>query len=171
MIKIQKLRNNIPVIYEDVPGMKSTSFGIFVKMGSALETKENNGISHVIEHMLFKGTSKHNVKELADIMSDYGGGINAYTAKEVTSFYGRVLNEDVESAFELMAEMLFDSVFGEKELSKEKHVIIDEIDLYDDSAEDVCHELLQKKIWKNTLNDLKNSCENLPNFVNHIWKR
>lgn len=150
MIKIQKLRNNIPVIYEDVPGMKSTSFGIFVKMGSALETKENNGISHVIEHMLFKGTSKHNVKELADIMSDYGGGINAYTAKEVTSFYGRVLNEDVESAFELMAEMLFDSVFGEKELSKEKHVIIDEIDLYDDSAEDVCHELLQKKIWKNS---------------------
>lgn len=150
MIKIQKLRNDIPVIYEDVPGMKSTSFGIFVKMGSALETKENSGISHVIEHMLFKGTSGHNVKELADIMSDYGGGINAYTAKEVTSFYGRVLNEDVESAFELMAEMLFDSVFGDKELAKEKHVIIDEIDLYDDSAEDVCHELLQKKVWKNS---------------------
>ncbi len=150
MIQIQKLKNNIPVIYEEIRGMKSISFGIFVKMGSALENKADNGISHVIEHMLFKGTSKHNVKELADIMSDFGGGINAYTAKEVTSFYGRVLNEDVESAFELMAEMLFDSVFDEKELSKEKRVIIDEIDLYDDSAEDVCHELLQKKIWRDS---------------------
>ncbi len=150
MIQIRKLRNNIPVIYEEIRGMKSISFGIFVKMGSALENKTNNGISHVIEHMLFKGTSKHNVKELADIMSDFGGGINAYTAKEVTSFYGRVLNEDAQSAFELMAEMLFDSEFGEKELSREKHVIIDEIDLYDDSAEDVCHELLQKKIWRDS---------------------
>lgn len=150
MIKIQKLRNDIPVIYEEVTEQKSTSFGIFVKMGSALEDKTTNGISHVIEHMLFKGTLKHNVKELADIMSDLGGTINAYTAKEVTSFYGRVLNEDLEQSLGLMAEMLFESVFAQKELSKEKNVIIDEIDLYDDSAEDLCHELLQKKIWKNS---------------------
>ena len=150
MIKIQKLGNDIPVIYEEVKGMKSTSFGIFVKMGSALENKENNGISHVIEHMIFKGTDKHNVKELADIMSDLGGTINAYTAKEVTSFYGRVLNEDFEQSLMLMAEMMFESSFSEKELSKEKHVILDEIDLYDDTPEDLCHELLQKKIWKNS---------------------
>ena len=150
MIKVEKLRNGIPVIYEEVKGMKSTSFGIFVKMGSALEHKENNGISHVIEHMIFKGTDKHNVKELADIMSDLGGTINAYTAKEVTSFYGRVLNEDFEQSLMIMAEMMFESSFNEKELSKEKHVILDEIDLYDDTPEDLCHELLQKKIWKNS---------------------
>lgn len=150
MIKVQKLGNDIPIIYEEVRGMKSTSFGIFVKMGSALENKENNGISHVIEHMIFKGTDKHNVKELADIMSDLGGTINAYTAKEVTSFYGRVLNEDFEQSLMLMAEMMFESSFDEKELSKEKHVILDEIDLYDDTPEDLCHELLQKKIWKNS---------------------
>lgn len=150
MIKIQKLRNDIPVICEEMPGMKSVSFGIFVKMGSALENKENNGISHVIEHMIFKGTGKHNVKELADIMSDLGGNINAFTAKEETSFYGRILSEDFDKTMELMAEMLFDSSFNDKDLAKEKHVIIDEIDLYDDSAEDLCHELLQKKIWKNS---------------------
>ena len=150
MIQILKLRNDIPVICEVMPEMKSVSFGIFVKMGSALENKENNGISHVIEHMIFKGTKKHNVKELADIMSDLGGNINAYTAKEVTSFYGRVLTEDMEAAMELMAEMLFNSSFNEKDISKEKHVVIDEIDLYDDSAEDLCHELLQKKVWKNS---------------------
>ncbi|MGN0374182.1 MAG: M16 family metallopeptidase [Butyrivibrio sp.] len=147
MIRVWNLKNNIPVIYEEVPGMKSTSFGIFVKMGSSLEDKSNNGISHVIEHMLFKGTGKHDVKELADIMSDLGGTINAYTAKEVTSFYGRVLNEDLDRSMELMAEMLFESSFDDKELSKEKHVILDEIDLYEDSPEDLCHELLQKKIW------------------------
>ncbi len=150
MIKVKKLGNDIPVIYEEVKGMKSTSFGIFVKMGSALENKETNGISHVIEHMIFKGTDKHNVKELANIMSDLGGTINAYTAKEVTSFYGRVLNEDFRQSLMLMAEMMFESSFEEKELSKEKHVILDEIDLYDDTPEDLCHELLQKKIWKNS---------------------
>lgn len=150
MIQIKNLKNNIPVICEVMPEMKSVSFGIFVKMGSALENKDNNGISHVIEHMIFKGTGKHNVKELADIMSDLGGNINAYTAKELTSFYGRVLTEDIEKTIELMADMLFNSSFNDKDLSKEKHVIIDEIDLYDDSAEDLCHELLQKKVWKNS---------------------
>lgn len=150
MIKIQKLRNDIPVICEEMPGMKSVSYGIFVKMGSALENKENNGISHVIEHMIFKGTRKHNVKELADIMSDLGGNINAFTAKEETSFYGRILSEDFDKTMELMAEMLFNSSFNEKDLAKEKHIIIDEIDMYDDSAEDLCHELLQKKVWKNS---------------------
>ena len=150
MVKTEKLRNDIQLIYEEVPGTKSVSFGIFVKMGSALENKENNGISHVIEHMIFKGTSKYSVKEMADIMSDFGGNINAYTSKENTVFYGRVLTEDFEKSIELMGQMLFDSSFNEKELTKEKHVILDEIDLYDDSAEDLCHELLQKKVWKNS---------------------
>lgn len=150
MVKIGKLRNEIPLIYEEVPGLKSVSFGVFVKMGSALENRDNNGISHVIEHMIFKGTSKYTVKEMADIMSDLGGNINAYTSKENTVFYGRVLNEDFENAISLMGQMLLDPSFDEKELAKEKHVILDEIDLYDDSAEDLCHELLQKKVWKNS---------------------
>ncbi len=150
MVQIQKLSNNIPVIYEHIAGMRSTAFGIFVKMGSAAESKEENGISHVIEHMLFKGTDRHNARQLADIMSDVGSNINAYTAKEVTAFYGRVLNEDIECSVDILSEMLTASSFNEKELSKEKHVILDEIDLYEDSAEDLCHELLQKKIWKDS---------------------
>ena len=158
MVKTEKLRNDIQLIYEEVPGTKSVSFGIFVKMGSALENKENNGISHVIEHMIFKGTSKYSVKEMADIMSDFGGNINAYTSKENTVFYGRVLMEDFEKSIELMREMLFDSSFDEKELAKEKHVILDEIDLYDDSAEDLCHELLQKKVLMYKKPEILNGC-------------
>lgn len=150
MVQIQRLGNDIPVIYEYIPGLRSSAFGIFIRAGSAYETKENNGISHVIEHMLFKGTLNHNAGELADIMTELGSNINAYTAKEVTSVYGRVLNEDFETAVQIVSEIIYNSAFDIKELKKEKRVILDEIDLYDDSPEDLCHELLQKEIWKDS---------------------
>ncbi len=147
MVQILKLSNEIPVIYEYMADRRSTAFGVFVKMGSAVETQEENGISHFIEHMLFKGTSTYSSKELADIMSDLGGDINAYTAKELTSYYGRVLNEDFDQAIKIMSSMLLDSSFEKDEIEKEKSVIIDEIELYEDSPEEMCHEILQKYIW------------------------
>lgn len=150
MIQIKKLTNNIPVIFEPIDRLRLVSFGIYVKMGSAGENSKNNGISHVIEHMLFKGTEEKSARELADIMTDLGGNINAYTAKEHTSYYGTVLNQDFYKAMKLMGEMFKYPAFNQKEFSREKHVIIDEIDMYDDSAEDLCHELLQKKIWKDS---------------------
>lgn len=148
MVKIQKLSNGIPVLYEYMTQRKSTAIGVFVKMGSAFENQETNGISHFIEHMLFKGTTRHSAKELADIMSVLGSDLNAYTAKESTAYYGRVLNEDLDLTVEILGEMMMESAFDEKEVAKEKNVILDEIDLYDDSPEDLCHELLQKHIWK-----------------------
>ena len=150
MIQIKKLKNNITVIYESMDYLRAVSFGIYVKIGSAAENRDNNGISHVIEHMLFKGTQYKSAKDLADIMSDLGGNINAYTAKEHTSYYGSVLNEDFECAMELLGDMIVNPAFGRKELAREKHVILDEIDMYDDSAEDLCHELLQKKVWNDS---------------------
>ena len=147
MTVIHRLTNNIPVIIENLPGARSITFGVYVGSGSQNETSANNGVAHAIEHMLFKGTEKYNAGQLADIMTELGGGINAYTSKENTVFYGKVLPEDFERALGVMADMLFNSVFDSKEFSKEKGVIIDEIDSYDDSAEDMCHELLQKRVW------------------------
>lgn len=146
--KIQRLSNNIPVIVEEMPYLRSVTLGVYIGSGSANENKENNGIAHAIEHMLFKGTAKHSASELADIMTEMGGGINAYTSKENTVFYGKVLTAEFEAAAALLAEMIKESQISAKELAKEKHVIIDEIDSYDDSAEDMCHELLQKMVWK-----------------------
>ena len=147
MTVIHRLTNNIPVIIENLPGARSVTFGVYVGSGSQNETAAGNGVAHAIEHMLFKGTDKYNAGQLADIMTELGGGINAYTSKENTVFYGKVLPEDFERALTVMADMLFNSVFDSKEFSKEKGVIIDEIDSYDDSAEDMCHELLQKRVW------------------------
>mgnify|MGYP000755767868 CR=1 FL=1 len=148
MTAIHRLTNNIPVIIENLPGARSITFGVYVGSGSQNETALNNGAAHAIEHMLFKGTDKYSAGQLADIMTELGGGINAYTSKENTVFYGKVLPEGFERALSVMSDMLFNSVFDLKEFSKEKGVIIDEIDSYDDSAEDMCHELLQKRVWK-----------------------
>lgn len=148
MTVIHRLTNNIPVIIENLSGLRSITFGVYVCSGSQNETIKNNGVAHAIEHMLFKGTKKYGAKELADIMTELGGGINAYTAKENTVFYGKVLPEDFKRALTIMSDMLLNSVFDSKEFVKEKGVIIDEIDSYDDSAEDMCHELLQKCVWK-----------------------
>ena len=137
MTVIHRLTNNIPVIIENLPGARSVTFGVYVGSGSQNETAAGNGVAHAIEHMLFKGTDKYNAGQLADIMTELGGGINAYTSKENTVFYGKVLPEDFERALTVMADMLFNSVFDSKEFSKEKGVIIDEIDSYDDSAEDM----------------------------------
>jgi Zn-dependent M16 (insulinase) family peptidase len=127
---------------------------VYVGSGSQNETALNNGAAHAIEHMLFKGTDKYSAGQLADIMTELGGGINAYTSKENTVFYGKVLPEDFERALSVMSDMLFNSVFDPKEFSKEKGVIIDEIDSYDDSAEDMCHELLQKRLLKQTKSEI-----------------
>ncbi len=148
MTAVQRLSNNIPVIVETIPGTRSITFGVYIGSGSQNENAQNNGVAHAIEHMLFKGTDKYSASELADIMTELGGGVNAYTSKENTVFYAKVLPEDFERAAGLVADMLKNSLIDHREFCKEKHVIIDEIDSYDDSAEDMCHELLQKMVWK-----------------------
>ena len=144
--QIRKLSNNIPLIAEEIPYIKNVTFGVYVCSGSSNETAEINGVAHAIEHMMFKGTKNYSGPMLADIMTDLGGGINAYTSKENTVFYGKVLAEDFELSIGILSDMFRNSLFDTKEFAKEKSVIIDEIDSYDDSAEDMCHELLQKEV-------------------------
>lgn len=148
MIKCCTLSNNIKVVYEQIPYLRSVSIGIWVNVGSSNETKETNGISHVIEHMLFKGTKTKSAKEIADITACLGGNLNAFTSKECTSYYIRTLDKHLFKAIELIADMLINSAIDSKELEKEKCVILDEIDMYEDSPEDMVHEILQKEVWR-----------------------
>ena len=134
---------------ETMPYLRSAALGIWVKVGSSNENEKNNGISHIIEHMLFKGTTTRNAKQIADEMARIGGDINAYTSKECTSFYAVTLDEHLSVAIDILGDMLNNSLIDEKALKKEKGVIIEEIDMYDDSPEDLVHEMLQLKVWDN----------------------
>ncbi len=147
MINRKKLSNGITVVLETMPYLRSAAFGVWVKVGSSNENEKNNGISHIIEHMLFKGTKNRSAKQIADDMARIGGDINAYTSKECTSFYAVTLDEHLSIAIEIIGDMLINSLIDEKALTKEKGVIIEEIDMYDDSPEDLVHEMLQMKIW------------------------
>lgn len=144
----RKLSNGITVVLEPMDYLNTVAFGVWVKVGSRNETKENNGIAHVIEHMLFKGTTKRTSRQIADDMAKIGGNVNAYTTKECTSYYTTTLAEHLPNAIEIISDMINHSTFEEEALEKEKGVIIEEIDMYDDSPEDLVHEMLQKEIWK-----------------------
>ena len=148
MVKVKELSNGIPVVLEDMDYLRTVSFGVWVRVGSAFETKESNGMSHFLEHMFFKGTNKRTAKKLADDMAVIGGNLNACTCKEYTNFYVTTLDEHVHSAVEIVSDMLTSSRFDEDDFEKEKSVILEEIMMYDDSPEDVVHECLQKTVWK-----------------------
>lgn len=149
MIKTLELKNGIRVVLEPMEHLSTVAFGVWVKVGSVNETPENNGISHVIEHCLFKGTKNRTAKQLADEISAIGDQLNAFTGKECTAFYGVTLTEYLPKMMELLGDMLQNSTFEEEPLQKELGVILEEIDMYDDSPEDLVHELLQKNVWKN----------------------
>ena len=148
MTKTNQLSNGITVITEVLPYLRSTSFGVWVKVGSANEDNSNNGIAHIIEHMLFKGTQSRSAKQIADEMAKIGGNMNAFTSKECTSYYATTLSEHLPIAIDIISDMLNHSLIDEKALKKEKGVILEEIDMYDDSPEDLAHEMLQQRVWK-----------------------
>ena len=139
MIKCFEMENGIRVVLEQMPQLRTAAFGVWIQVGSVNETKENNGISHVIEHCLFKGTKTRSAKQLADEISAIGDQLNAFTGKECTAFYGVTLTEYLPKMMELVGDMLKNSTFEEEPLRKELGVILEEIDMYDDSPEDMLH--------------------------------
>lgn len=148
MIKKYKLDNGINVVMEKMEYVKSVAFGVFVKNGSRNENEENNGISHFIEHMLFKGTEKRSFREIATEMDSIGGQLNAYTTKEYTCYYARALDTHFDIAFDIIGDMFFNSKFDDNAIEKEAKVISEEISMYNDSPEDVLFDKLQYNIWK-----------------------
>ncbi|RKD34486.1 M16 family metallopeptidase [Thermohalobacter berrensis] len=141
------LSNGLRVVTEYIPYVKSVSIGIWVESGSRKENETNNGISHFIEHMLFKGTKTRNAREIAESIDSVGGQLNAFTTKECTCFYAKVLDNHLPIAIDILADMLFNSKFSEEDIEKEKNVVIEEINMYEDSPEDLVHDLLSQTIY------------------------
>lgn len=137
-----KLENGVRIIIEPIDGSLSTSTGVFIKAGTRTETFENIGISHLIEHMLFKGTASKSAKEIASFFDELGGSVNAFTSKDHTCFYVKTLDEHAVMALDVLTDMLFESVLDAQELEKEKRVVVEEIKMYEDTPEDLVHELL-----------------------------
>lgn len=136
--------SGLRIVLEELPHVRSVTIGIWVLAGSRNETIDNNGISHYIEHMLFKGTKTRSAKEIAEAFDSIGGQINAFTSKEYTCYYARVLDTHKEYAIEILADMFFNSVFDEEDMEKEKDVVYEEIKMYDDAPDDIVHDLLAK---------------------------
>ncbi|MCD1257767.1 insulinase family protein [Paenibacillus athensensis] len=146
-MNIYRLPNGLRVILEQIPTFRSVSFGIWVKTGSRNEQPQDNGISHFIEHMLFKGTERHSAKDIAEIFDGIGGNVNAFTSKEYTCYYAKVLDEHLPLAMDVLADMFFNSTFDEEELEKEKNVIFEEISMYEDTPDDLVHDLVAKAAY------------------------
>lgn len=150
MIKKHTLDNGIRVVMEKIDYVKSASIGIWVNVGSNNETEETNGMSHFIEHMLFKGTKNRKANEIAEDMDNLGGQLNAFTSKECTCFYGKVLDENITEAVDILSDMFFNSLFLQEEIDKEISVVIEEIKMYEDSPEDVVHDKLTEIVFNNS---------------------
>lgn len=147
MIK-QALSSGLRVVLEPIPTLRSVSFGIWVKAGSRNESQERNGITHFIEHMLFKGTDRHSAGDIADIFDGIGGNVNAFTAKEYTCYYAKVLDDHLPIAVDVLADMFFHSRFDQEELDKERGVILEEISMYEDTPDDLVHDLIAKAAYR-----------------------
>ncbi|MGA9468315.1 MAG: pitrilysin family protein [Exiguobacterium marinum] len=145
------LENGVRIIIEPIEGSHSTSTGVFIKAGTRTESFENIGISHLIEHMLFKGTKTKNAKEIASFFDELGGSVNAFTSKDHTCFYVKTLDEHAVMALDVLTDMLFESVLDENELEKEKRVVVEEIKMYEDTPEDLVHELLAIAAYRDDL--------------------
>ncbi len=148
MYETLKLDNGIKVIAHPISGHRSISIGIWIKTGSILETPENNGVSHFIEHMLFKGTNTRTAKDIAMQVDGLGGELNAFTSKECTCFYARVLDDHTAIAVDILNDMLQNSKFDNEDMRKEKMIILDEIFMYEDSPEDLVYDILSDLIFK-----------------------
>ncbi|MBR4015379.1 MAG: insulinase family protein [Anaerotignum sp.] len=148
MVIIKTLDNGIRVALEPISYVRSISFGIWVKNGSRNEQPMENGVSHYIEHMMFKGTEHRCAREIAEEMDALGGQINAYTTKEYTCYHTRVLDKHIDQALDVMSDMLLHPLLAEADVQKERNVITEEIYMYDDAPEELVHDALQDAIWR-----------------------
>lgn len=141
--------NGLKLVVKTISGIKSVTMGVFVGAGSADENNINNGISHYIEHMLFKGTKKRSAFDIADNIDSIGAQINAFTTKEMTCYYTKTITEHAEKTFEILSDIFFNSTFDEKESEKEKKVIFEEISMVEDRPDDICVDSLAAAFFGN----------------------
>jgi predicted Zn-dependent peptidase len=142
------LANGVRVITETMPHVRSVSVGIWVGAGSRRENSEQNGISHFIEHMLFKGTTTRSAMDIARSVDSIGGNLDAFTAKELVCFNTKVLDQHLSQAFDVLADLVLHPLFREEDIAKEKGVILEEIKMEADSPDYLVHEIFSANFWK-----------------------
>jgi predicted Zn-dependent peptidase len=147
-IEIATLKNGVRVISEEMNHVRSVSLGVWIRTGSRRETSEENGISHFIEHMLFKGTKNRSAEEIARSVDSIGGGLDAFTAKEMVSYNTKVLDEHLPIAFDVLADMVRNPLFREEDIEKEKGVILEELKMDVDNPEYLLHDIFSSNFYK-----------------------
>ncbi|HWK24741.1 MAG TPA: pitrilysin family protein [Ureibacillus sp.] len=147
MVKVYTCQNGVRIVSEEIPYVRSISVGIWVGAGSRFELPEENGITHFIEHMLFKGTKTRTARQIAEEFDRIGGELNAFTSKENTCYYAKVLDHHGELAVSILADMFFNSTFDPIELDKERQVVLEEILMSEDAPDDDVHEQLWRVMY------------------------
>ncbi len=148
MIQKSVLKNGVRVLSEAMPQVVSSSIGIWVENGSRYEEPEENGTSHFIEHLLFKGTKTRTAAQIAEAFDSVGGVLNAFTGKEYTCYYAKILGKDLEMATDVLADIFLESVFDAGEIERERQVVLQEISQAEDTPDDFIHDLWTEKFWK-----------------------
>jgi predicted Zn-dependent peptidase len=141
------LPSGLRILTESMPAVRSATVGIWADVGSAVERHERRGISHLVEHMLFKGTKRRSARAIAETMDGVGGNLNAFTDKETTCYYAKVIDRHVPLAIDVLVDMFLHSTFDAIELAKEQKVVLEEIKMYDDSPDELIHDLFLQTMW------------------------
>lgn len=165
--KIITLENKLRISVDEMKEIETISIAVFVKTGSRNENSENNGISHFLEHMAFKGTESRTAKQIAEQFEDIGGKINAYTSRENTVYYVKILKKDAEFAVEFLSDILQNSTFDKAELEKERGVILQEIAMTNDTPDDIIFDYFQETAfpYQPLGRSILGPAENVKNFT------
>src|SRR4029079_9047541 len=142
------LPNGVRIVTERMPHVRSVSVGVWIGTGSREESPEQTGISHFIEHMLFKGTKNRSAEQIARSIDSIGGGLDAFTSKELVSYHVKVLDEHLPEAFDVVADLVRNPLFEPDDIEKEKGVILEELKMEVDNPEYMIHELFSSRFWK-----------------------
>ena len=146
-VTVTTLNNGLRIATDPMEGVRTASVGVFVNAGARHETIEGHGVAHFLEHMAFKGTDRRNARGIAEEIEAVGGHLNAYTAREQTAYYAKVLKEDVGLAVDILADILQRSVFADDELERERTVILQEIGQAHDTPDDIIFDHFQERAF------------------------
>lgn len=166
MVMTRVLPSGIRVVMEQIPYVQSVAFGVWIKAGACDEDAKYAGISHYIEHMMFKGTSSRTAREIASDIDKIGGQINAFTGKEATCYYVKSISSNYKKAADVIIDMLTDSLFDKIEMDKERKVICEEIKMTKDTPDDLAHDTITSMVFKGT--PLGNSIIGTPTSLKRI---
>lgn len=147
-VRKKEFPNGLVIVSEAMPHLRSASLGIWIKNGSRSEDPDRGGISHFIEHLLFKGTKRRSTAKIAETIDAIGGHLNAFTEKEYVAYYAKVLDEHLPIAFDLLSDMVLNPAFPADEIERERNVIFEEINMVEDSPQELIQDLFLERFWQ-----------------------